>query len=92
MTLKNIWYWGSSSEILEIVEYSFIVIIPRSTLTRNRSIYQGPIYGENGSVWRLLVLDKNTWYHLTAWKEKKKTFKKLLQKCQYKRTMHAIIT
>ena len=32
--------WGSSSEGLENVEYSFIVITVKSILTRSGSIYQ----------------------------------------------------
>ena len=33
MTLKCIWWWGSSPEALRNVEYLFIAISPRSTLT-----------------------------------------------------------
>ena len=37
MTLKSIWWWGSSSGDLRSVEYLFIDIIPRSTLTQSGS-------------------------------------------------------
>ena len=35
MTLNCIWWWGSTSEVLESVEYSFISITPMSTLTQS---------------------------------------------------------
>ena len=37
MTLNGIWWWGSSPEALGNVEYSFIAITPRSTLTLSGS-------------------------------------------------------
>ena len=51
---------GSSFEALENMDYSFISITPRSTLTQSGSTFFGPIYW---SVWKLLVLDKNTQNH-----------------------------
>ena len=38
MILNYIWWWDSSSGNLESVEYSFIVINPRFTLTQHGSI------------------------------------------------------
>ena len=48
MTLNCIWWWGSNSWTLGNVEYLFkkiffLVITPRSTLTRSGSTYQSPI-------------------------------------------------
>ena len=37
MELNCIWWWDSSSEDLESVEYPFIAITPRSTLTQGSS-------------------------------------------------------
>ena len=50
MTLNCIWWWDSSSEDLVSMEFAFITIIPRSTLTQSGSISLGPIYGSNRSV------------------------------------------
>ena len=44
--------------------YSFVAITPRSTLTQSGSTCF--IYWSNRSVWKLLVLDWNTWYHITV--------------------------
>ena len=52
-------FWNSGSTV-----YSFIAITPRSTLTLSGSIWSGPIYGSNRSVWKLLVL-ANTWNNCT---------------------------
>ena len=65
MTVNGIWWWGSSSEDLESVEYHFVVIIPSSTLTGNGGTYSGPIDGSNRSLKKLFVLNWNTWYHVT---------------------------
>ena len=76
MILSCIWWWCSSLGTLEVMEYPFIVINPRSTFTRSSSTCWGPIYGSNKTVkpfnfvkWckiELLVLHSNTWNHLTA--------------------------
>ena len=65
MALNCIWLSGSSFGDLECVKYLFIVITPRSTLTFSGSTCKGPIYGSNKSVWKLLVLDRNSWYNIT---------------------------
>ena len=59
--LNWIWWWGFSSGDLGNVEYSFIAITPSSTLTQSVHAYYGLVYGSNRSVWKLLILDKNTW-------------------------------
>ena len=66
MALICVWWWGSSSEDLESVEYSFIAMTPSSSLTRNDRIYCGPIYVLNRTVLKSFVLDRNTWYHITV--------------------------
>ena len=38
-TLKYIWLWGSSFGALRIVEYPFIAITLKSTLTQSGSIF-----------------------------------------------------
>ena len=48
-----IWWWRSSPRALRNVEYLFIAITPRSTLTRSCSAKKGPIYGLNRTVWHL---------------------------------------
>ena len=61
--LDCIWQWGSSSGVMASLEYSFIVLTLRSFLTRSGSACQDPIYK---FVWKLFVLDINTWYHITV--------------------------
>ena len=68
MTLNCIWWWGSSSVVLLSVEHLFIGIIPRFTLTRSGSICLDPVYESNRSIWKLFVLDRNTWFHITECK------------------------
>ena len=41
---------NSEAPALETMENTFIVITPRSTLTRNRSAWYGHIYGSNRNV------------------------------------------
>ena len=50
MTLNCIWWTGSSSSTLVCVEYSFIVINPRSTLIQNGSSCYGHVYELNRSI------------------------------------------
>ena len=52
MTLKHL-MWGSSPGVLGNMEYPFIAITPRSTLTQSSSTWSGPIYGPNRIVWYL---------------------------------------
>ena len=65
MIWSCIWWWGSCSGALGSVEYSFIVITPRFTLTWNHS----SIYRSNKFVCKLFVLDRNTWYYITVCKK-----------------------
>ena len=51
------------------MEYSFINITLRSTLTLSGSTCYGPIYESNRSVWKLLVLDKDMWNNTTVCKQ-----------------------
>ena len=46
MTLNYIWWWGSNSGDLESVEYTFIAIRPRFTLTQGDCI----CYGSQGQI------------------------------------------
>ena len=48
------------------LEVHLIAITPSSTLIRKSSTCWGPIYRSNRSVWKLIVLDRNTWYHITV--------------------------
>ena len=54
MTQHCIWWWGFSSGALGIVDYPFIVICVKSTLTWSGSTCYGPIYKSNRSVWKLV--------------------------------------
>ena len=56
---------NSSSRRLWIVQLSFIAITPRSTMTRSGSTCLDPIYESNRFVWKIFVLDSNTWNHMT---------------------------
>ena len=47
MTINYIWWWGSSTRNLESVEYHFIVIIAKSTLTWSGCIFEGFIHKLN---------------------------------------------
>ena len=66
MILNHLWWWGFSSGILMSVKSLFIIITHWFTLSA--STCQGLIYEFNKSVWKLLVLDRNTWYHITVCK------------------------
>ena len=66
MTLKCIWQWGSNSGALGCVAYPFIVITSGPTRTWSGSTCSGPIYESNRSVWKLFVLGRNTWHHITV--------------------------
>ena len=46
MTLNH-WWWGSNLADLEVVEYPFIAIAPRSTLTRSGSTWLAPMCASN---------------------------------------------
>ena len=65
MILNCIWCWGSSSWTLESMEYFFIVITVKCTLTQTGRTCQAPIYGSNTSIWKLLQLDRYSWNHIT---------------------------
>ena len=53
MTLNNqIWALGNA-------EYPFIAIAPRSTLAQSSSIWKGPIYGSNRTVWHSNCVQTN---------------------------------
>ena len=66
MTLDCISWWGTSSGSFDSVLYLFIVIISTSTLIKSSSsIYYHNIFTSNKSVWKLLVLNKNTWNHIS---------------------------
>ena len=51
ITLKSIWWWCSNSGELESMEYLFVDIIHRSTLTGCGRTCISPLYGSNSSVW-----------------------------------------
>ena len=52
---RAFWAWHYT---VSDTEYPFIAITPSSTLTLYGSIYSGPIYRSNRSVYKLSVLDK----------------------------------
>ena len=56
MPLNYIWWWGSISGDLWSVEYPFIAITPRSTLTWIVNTCEGSIYESNQSVCKLFIL------------------------------------
>ena len=60
--------WTALTGALELVEYSFFVIIPRSILTRSGSIFQSPISESIDGIEKF-VYDNNTWYNLTICKK-----------------------
>ena len=62
MTLNRIWWWGSSLEALGNVEYPFITITPRSTLTQSGSTCKGLIYGSNKTSVLGMTLDSIWWW------------------------------
>ena len=57
MTLNCIWWWGSSSEDVRKIEYSFAAITSRSTVDLRSCTCQDPIYGSNRSVLKLYILE-----------------------------------
>ena len=60
---KTIWWWGSSPGALGNVEYTFIAITPRSTLTRNGCTYYGHIYRSNWTIWLFTIHETlELWY------------------------------
>ena len=50
--------------ILGCTEYLFIIITPKSTLSRSSRTNWGPNYGLNRSVWKSFVLDRKLWNHI----------------------------
>ena len=54
MTLNSVWWRFSSNRALENVEYPFIAITPRSTLTQSGGTCLGLIYGWNRTFSHLL--------------------------------------
>ena len=60
MTLNCIWWWASYPEALENVEYPFISITPRPTLTQSGNTCLGPIYGSNRTSVQSMMLN-NIW-------------------------------
>ena len=54
---------------MENVVFPFIAITPRSTLTQTGSsicLFSNNVSDRN--VWKSLVLDENTWYHIIVYK------------------------
>ena len=60
--LNYTWLWDFISGALGRMKY-FIVIIPCSIQTRSVSACWGLIYGLKGTVWKLLILDRNIWHN-----------------------------
>ena len=54
MTINGIFWWGSRSEILVSVKYTFIAIIPRSTLTWSGNRCEGYISGSNTCIQKII--------------------------------------
>ena len=65
MKINHIWRRGFNSKDLRRVEYFFLVIIPRSTLTRICDTYSGHINESSRSQFKLFALHWNTWYYIT---------------------------
>ena len=64
MTLNCSWLWSSNYGYQENVEYTFVAITPRFILTQRGSTCERPISGSNGYVWKLYVLNRETWRNL----------------------------
>ena len=74
---RTIWWWSfSNAGDLRNVEYSFIVIAPRSTLIRCSSTWYGPIYGSNRT--KLCNYTKLNCLKLTVF-----TFNSVFKLCNY---------
>ena len=50
---------SSNAEALGNMKYPFIAIAPRSTLAQSGSIWLGPIYGSNRTVWHFNWVQTN---------------------------------
>ena len=58
-TIVNcLWWWGSSSGDVEIVEYAFITITPMSTLTQSVGTCQVPFMGQTVLLENYFLLDR----------------------------------
>ena len=58
---------SSNAGALGNAEYSFIAIAPRFTLAWSGSIWQGPIYGSNRTVWHLNWIQMNDMLNWIVW-------------------------
>ena len=61
--------WFHTSQHLSLKSQNYLITItPRHSLNRNDSAWEDGIYGSTSSLWKLLVLSKNTWNHIGKWK------------------------
>ena len=58
-------WWCSSAEPLRC-EITTSLPLFTSPLTWSKSTCYGPVYGSNKFVWKLLVLSRNSWNHITV--------------------------
>ena len=65
-----------------------MAITSRSDLSRNSSTCLCPIYLSNRSVYKLLLLDRNTWNHISANKEMIIIKKEYLKTFNYVEIIH----
>ena len=74
VTRFRVWHWSTSDGEAPVLDLGrvwsqiFITITPRSTLTWNDNTRKSSIFGSNRSVWKLFVLDNNTWNGITVQK------------------------
>ena len=65
LRLSRLWHWNASNcktPILMLGKWGVL----HCHYSLVRSILEGRIYGSNKSVWKLFVLDWNTWCHITV--------------------------
>ena len=58
------WWWFSSGVIRGMESHLFCYY----SHVHSDNTYLGSIYGSNISIWKLFILDKNTWNHVNMYK------------------------
>ena len=64
MTENYIWWWCSCFGALESVKLSLLMLFLR--LLRNEVVVPVHIFGWSKPIWKLFVLDGNTWYNISS--------------------------
>ena len=66
MIVNYIRWWDSCSRALKSVEYLFIAFTARFTQTWSDYTCSSSMFEPNRSIWKLLVLDVNTWNYIAV--------------------------